>query len=697
VSIAEVTAPTARTRFWRNRCVLRDTIAMMGARAVLACVQLAAAATGCGGRLDGDLLEAIAADAAIDAPPVPAVVPVVRVHAWPGNGLQLLVELPDALAAETPGTLPAAWIELGDGTRVDAQVARAQVSTGLTAVVVLPSADPAEHARRKAAAEALIRALPAGERVALFVARDHAELLADLALPRGHALERLGDLAAEAAASALFATREAQELLAEVQSSFGAVGRAAIVVGDAAPPEPPEVRRVVQLLSMPVDGSPADDAAATVAALAARRAAILRIGACADLPEDTPFTLHLGTGSARDLFGPAPMAHLAGQPCVAADAAADRYPFPAEVQLVFTAEERQLFDQIYASSNENLIFTTSVRLGPGTPVPASAHLRGQGTLFCQRKSFNIELDAGRHRLMPEVGSARFFLISMCQDEAYFGQVFVDRLLQAQDLFVPRMAYVKVKLDGQNLGVYLMTEQPDNAIRDDGLAIQSVIRRRYDIDNQPAEVKYPSDPTLAAQEAARFEAIGDRARFGPVENLDADLGRVIDLDQYVRILATYSLVQNGDHIDEYYFYGSTEAGGEYYRAMGWDTDDAFSPCHGGGGRGIMDRCMLTYCAEAELDHALLRSPATYNRFLLGLDDVLARFTPAVMAGVMAGVKADLWAVLDDDETARALNEYGFTSLQNARATIDARMNQIMNQLGAIHASLVQRRAACPLTP
>lgn len=666
----------------------------MGVRAVVACLLLAAAA--CGGHIDGD----VGADAAVDAAPdaaIPEVVPVVRAHAWPGNGVQLAVELPDRLAAETPGALPDAWIETAGGARIDAEVARANVTAGLTAIVVLPSADTAVHGKRLAAADALLRAMPAGERVALFVVGEHAELLADLSGPTAHARERLAKVQPEGRASALFATREVQALLADVESSYGQLGRAAIVVGDTAPPAPPEVRRVVQLFTMPVDDAPDAAAAEVLAQVRARREAIVYVGACAGLHPDVPFTLHLGTGVARDLYAPEPMTYLAAQPCVAADAAADRFPFPAEVDLEFTPAERTAFDAAFNAANEMVEWRTSIRLGPGAPIAATGHLRGQGTLFCTRKNFNLVLDGDRRRLMPDVASNKFFLVSMCQDDFYFGQAFTDRLLRAQDLFAPHMRFVKVRIGGVNRGIYLLMEQPDNAIRDDGLAIQSVIRRRYDIDNQPAEVKYPEDPALVMEEQQRFEAIGDRARFGPVENLDAELSAMVDLDQYYRILATYSLVHNGDYIDEFYFYGASEAGGEHFRAMGWDTDDTFSSCHGGGGRAITDRCQLTYCAEGELDYALIRSPPTYNRFLLGMDDVLARFPPETMQAIMADVKAELFSVLDDDETARALIEIGGTTVMATRRAIEDRMNVVLAQLASTHATLLQRRAACELTP
>ncbi len=663
----------------------------MRARSAVFCALVVFAA--CGGELPGDF---IPPDAAPDAAP-PARVPVMRIHSWPGQGLQLDVEEPDSIAAETPGGQPTAWLETAGGLRIDAVVAPAAVTTGLTAIVVLPSTDPTIHAARVAAADALLRALPPTERAALFVAREHAELLADLEVRRAHARDRLAALAPEAGTSATIPLREVRELLADAQSSHGDLGRTAIVIGDTGVDDPPEVRRVVQVLTMPVDASPGAAATAVVAQLLARRSHIVRIGACPTFAENTPFILHLGTGFADELYAPAVMDQVQAEPCVAAEAAADRYPYPSEIDVTFTPAERAIYDQAFAASDENVTFTTSVKLGVGTAITATGHLRGQGTLFCARKSLNLALDGPRRRLMPEVAASRFFLISMCQDDYYFGQVFGDRLLAKLDLFAPHTRFVKLKVDGVNQGIYLLMDQPDNSIHDNNLGLFSVLRRRYDIDNQPAEVKYPSDPEEAAQIAARFETLGDLAMTGPVETLDADLAARVDLDAYYRIIATYSLLQNGDYIDEFFFYGSSEAGGEHYRAMGWDTDDLFSPCHGGGGRGIVDRCGLTYCAEAELDHALLRSGATYNRFLTGLDDVLTQLTPTVMAATMAQVKAELWVALDDDETAAGMTEFGPLTLATARSTIAQRMDLMLTNAANDHAALLARRATCPLSP
>lgn len=660
-----------------------------GALAVLA------ALAACG---DVDEIVPVAIDAGIDAPPPPPpVVPVVRAVGWPGGGLQLVVEPPGRQAG---APLPAAWLELPGGARVDAEVAAIPPAPGATAVLLVPSAEPAEHAARLAVAAALVTALPEGERVAVYVAGEHAVLLADLGVMRERALEQLAAIPAAAVGASGVQFREVRDALADLESARGVLERTAVVVGGPAVEDAPEVPRPVHALAVGVDGEPAAAASAAVAAIVARRGLRIRLGACPGLATDAPFTLHVGDGVAAQVAPEAPE-HLAAVGCDARAAAEDRFPYPSEIALTFTPAERAIFDQRWSSQSEE-VFRTSVRLGDGTAITADAHLHGQGTLTCQRKSLAIQLDGARRPLMPGVDSDRFFLISMCQDERYFGQAVGDRLLSRLGLFAPRLRYVVLRLDGVNRGLYLMMEQPERALRDQSLATATVIRRRYDIDNQPAEAKYPEDPAEAAAAVARFDQIGELARNGPLAGLDAALDARVDLDDYTRLLAAYSVMSNGDYIDEAFFHASTEGGVEYYRAMGWDTDDLFQTCHGGGGRAISDRCNLTFCAEAKLDYALVRSPATYNRYLRGLDTVLARLTPAATAAVLDEVKRELWAVLTSDETAAALTEMvsenpGARTLAGARADIEAHMATRLDAARARHELLVARRATCSPTP
>ena len=646
--------------------------------ALVACV-------GCG---DDDALDAGDAGA-------PAELTVARVLPWPGGGVQVAVEWPDAVPPGWSG--PAAWIEWG-GAEAPAAVIAPHIDAGITAVLVVPAADDDAHAARLAAAAALVDALPDGEEVALLVADEDAPvLLVELpgARPRVHAaLEGIAPAGGRAAAPLVPLLREA---VAELESRYTAPARAIAVVGEEVPETEPGLFRPVQTGSQVPGDDPAGDGAALAAALATRRSRVLRVGACPDLATADGFTLVAGD-TATPLLAPEPMEHLAGAPCDADAAAADAFPDPEEIAIELTVEERAIYDQRVAGPSDEP-FRGSVRLGDGTPLPADLRLRGQASLYCGRKSYSVVLDGERRRLGPEHASDRFLLISMCLDLRYFGQLFGDRLLADRGLFPSRLRPVRLRVDGVSLGVYLLLEPPERAFRDGSLGLTSVVRRGYDTLGEPSEVKYPDEAEPAAEAQARFDAIGELALAEPPETLEAALDARLDLDAYLEMLALYSLLENGDYIDEAFFASSNEAGAERYRHMGWDTDDLFSPCHGDGANAIVDTCGVLYCAEARLDQALVRSPAIYQRYLAALARVLDEETDARLAGVMNEVKDELWRVIDADETAAALAEMvaenpGAATVAGARADIASWMDWALARVEARRAALRELLAACP---
>jgi len=671
------------------------------------CASVGAAACGGGSPIDAPDAAAVDAgapdghvgqpDAAVDAGvQVTGELAVMRVLPWVGGGVQLAVELPGGVEVVPGG----ATLQIG-GNDEPAGWQLAGVTRGVTAILLVPSADSATHAARQAAAAALIDALPADEPAALLVARATPDVLADVALGRERILEQLAGLEPEASAGAA-PLADVRDMLGEWESKFGPPGRALVVVGEDVDEAPVTEYRVAQTFTMPVTADPAGDAAAVLAEVSARRARIAWVGACPTIDEGAPMTVHLEVDGAPEPLGttvlaPAPMTEMAGVACVVADAASDAYPYPDEVAVTFTAEERLIYDERYNNYDETP-FRGSIALGDGATLPADLHFRGQGTLGCVRKSLSVAPDGPRRRLAPEVASDKFVLISMCQDRGYFRQVWGNRMLEALGQYPMKMRYVRLTVDGVSLGVYLLIERPEDAMRDGGLATETVVRRRYDIFGELADVKYPADPIEAEAARLRFEEIGDLALAGPAGTLDADLRARLDLDSYLRQLAAFSVLQNGDYIDEAFFYAALEPAAEYYRSSGWDTDDIGNPCHGGGGNAIVDACGLTYCAEAEIDHALLRSTEVYDRYQAALGDVLAHLTPAVMASAMAQAEAELRAAISDDVTAQALLEMtwedpSIDTEAEAETFVANVMAAALTQAQDRHAVLTAALAAC----
>jgi hypothetical protein len=635
-----------------------------------------------------------------DAAPPPALPPtVMRVLPFPGGGVQLYAELPPEQAA--PDAWPETWLQSPLEPRLDTAVSSAGVTTGLTVILLVPAENPAEHLVRRVLADVLLDALPAGERVAVLSAgADAPVLLAETSVDRTHAHAQLAQFRAEAGRSAAPLVEGLRAELEDLESRFTTPGRTLIVVGEQVDELPAGMPRSVQTLSLAAVGDVEADAAALVDQMRARRAAIVRIGACPGLAADEIMALHAGD-TLQVLDAPAPMDHLALEPCDPQAAADDRYPFPSEIALTFTPEERVVYDAAYAVASIEP-FTTSVTLGVGAPLPAVAHFHGLGTLGCERKSITVELDGARRRIAPDLAADRFILISMCQDLRYFGQVFGNRLLAELGLFPSPFKYVRLRIDGMNRGVYMLVYQPERAFRDTSLGLSAVVRRGYDIDAWPAEVKHPSDPVEAEAARLRFEEIGDLTLSQGPESLERLLDARLELDGYLRLLATYSLLENGDFIDEVFFAGAAEADGERFRVSAWDTDDLWSACHAEGARAIVDACAVTYCTEAEVDQALLRSVEVYQRYLGVLNQVIDALSPERLATKMADVQAELFAVLSDDETAAANTEMVYenpalATLEAARLDISANMEAMLIRTEQRRAALLAALAVCPIAP
>lgn len=546
---------------------------------------------------------------------------ILRVSPWPGGGVSVAFSLtaPDG----GPGDLSALAPTL-DGAPVP--LAPAHQAAGITGIVLTAGdRDTLDRAR------AFVRGLPDGELVVLW---SGGTLLAEATTDEPHVLARLTAAPAVAGAPPW---PELLDALAGLGGADGPLDRTLVVAG---PPggEPADPRvRVVPL----GDGLAAE--------LAARRVGFGRVGACAAPRDGRPMTLEVA-GVRCTFPAPAPLGYLAREPCDAAAAARDAWPYGERVDVVFTPEEAAVYaSRVAARSKAD--FRASVRLGAGDPLPATLHLRGQSSLACARKSYKVNLDGGApRRLAPGAANDELLLISMCMDDGYYRQLFAERIASALGLFPLRSRLVTLGVDGDNRGVYLLLEDPTEALREDAVAPDAIIRRRLDQDGNRAEVHYAAsgDADAALRSYDAMVAAGG----------DPDaLARRLDVEGYLGWMAWATLLRNGDYVDEVYFHGADEAGAgdPWYRVLGWDPDDLWSACHRGGAAAIPDAHGILYCAEADLDHLLFANPALYERFVARLEGLLAAYPIERMTELMAAVRAQLVAAVRDDATAAAMTE------------------------------------------
>lgn len=547
---------------------------------------------------------------------------VLSMRPWPGGGLSIAVELtgPDG----APGASDGAVVSI-DGQ--PASIASAWQPLGVTGIVLLGD--------DRTAARALVQALPDGE---TFVVWRGAMLLAEATTDKRHVLARIDeagpDLIAPIDAPAWAPMVKA---LVDLGGADAALAKTLVVSGSA--PQPLTDAVLVASLDQP-------DLASW---LVARRSGLARIGTCARYTPGQVVAVTVD-GVACHAIVPEPLAYLSGEACNADAAARDAWPWGSGVDIVLTPDELAVYETRKADLSKD-DFSGSVRLGAGEALPATLHFRGQTSLDCERKSFNIDL-AGpdARRLVPGAANDELYLIAMCKDVGYYNQLLGDTLAAQLGIFPLARRLVTVHVNEQNLGVYLLLEHPTEAMKDGATALEAVIRRGLDQDGNRPEVQltaHGDDASALASYDAMVASADDIAK----------LEQRLDLDHYLTWIALAVLLQNGDYVDEVFFEGALEAGASdpYYRILAWDPDDLWSECHRHGNAAIPDEHGIMYCVEADIDHVLFADPVVYDRFVTILEGLLDVYTIERLTAEMAIVRDDLFAAVGDDATAAAMLE------------------------------------------
>ncbi|PRQ02327.1 CotH protein [Enhygromyxa salina] len=334
---------------------------------------------------------------------------------------------------------------------------------------------------------------------------------------------------------------------------------------------------------------------------------------------------------------------------------------PEVIEIELSPSQRLEYDSRVAELSKEP-FRGSVRTNlnaPGVLAPAKLKLRGNGSLECDRKSFslNFEDDLPR-RWLPDSGTDKFFLLSMCLDNRYVNQFTANQLMAELGLFGPKFRMVELVLSGQSQGLYLLVEKPQTALVDDNTRVRLIVRRGPDAEGAAPELKHsagPDDEALATYEALITEA---EARHG--DELLAYLEGTMDLNQYLRWLALMSLLQSGDFVDEVYFM-STEVTGpgasaeDYFSISTWDQDDIFKPCHNGGDFEMDDPDGLLYCAEGLLDYAIFADPTIYARYVDELERTLAWLDQATFDRATFASEDSVLDILARDDARAAMVE------------------------------------------
>lgn len=558
-----------------------------------------------------------------------------RTARWPGGGRELTVGvLNQATGAPFAQDLSARIaVEPPAGLSVGTKVTKRALAPGYTALLLPPTLGA--DARASLARDILdfVAKRPAEERIALYRHGAAVQLFANFLLSRSkltEALERYKQ-GTDGDTSPLPSVQAVGPVVSDLQEVGGEgpdVMRTLIVLS----PEPKSVYTAFTgalVLAVTPDAAGLSSAASALDDV--RKNAFYKVAACS---ADAKFKARL---TVRDMAGelsatlPATLPEELGLACNLESIDSAQRVYSPRIDFVFNEVQRAAYDariratQSGTTYNEALArsdFEVQVRLAPGqSMVLATAHLHGQSSLACARKSYTLQLPGPSRYLLPDSATDEFLLISMCDDPAYVYAPTVFELFN-DDLFRQKRRFIELVIDGQTKGIYLLLEKTREELVRDSARVSAVLRRGYPTGgNDFYEVEYSDTGDLAAP-LTRYSAF--RTQIAPLtgDALVTALRSNMDLDQYLRWLASESILRSGDYIDEVFFIGSQQADGkgganEMYSIMAWDPE-GFTTCHSNGANAYMDPNELSYCAEGMLDRKILADAKVYALFANQLD-------------------------------------------------------------------------------
>lgn len=633
---------------------------------------------------------------------------------WPGGGRELTVGVLNeaTLRAFDEDLSSRLQLKIAGGSTVRTAVKRVLLGPGYTAVLLPPNQTASERASTAQAILRFAASRPTGERIALYRHGANVQLFSNF-LPETIKLAEAVDRYQKGVDSdldpmpILQAASTAASDVHEVGGSGSDVMRSLVVLSK-------EPHRLFTNYSQAfVIAVTPDDAGLTAASSAiefVRQSAFYKVAACGD---DAKLSASLQLTKMQGDLGvslPATLPEEVGMACSPEAIDTRQRTFTPRIEFVFDAAQKAAHDaRIKAAEvspyNDALAvsdFQTQMRLGAGQPtVLATAHIRGRSSLRCPRHSYTVQLEGPDRYLLPDSATDEFLLISMCDDSAYVYSPSVFTLLSG-DLFPSKFRFVEFVLDGKTRGIYMLLEKTREELARDNARTRSVMRRQYPSGNlETFEVLFSDNGDLTAP-AARYQQFMNTISPLTGDALIAALRNQLDLDQYLRYLASQSIFRSGDYIDELFLSGTEQADGrggigETYRFMAWDPE-GYTNCHGGGALAYVDANNMAYCAEARLDHKILADPKVYALFVAKLETALnTTLSRERMLGAVTDMRNALQAWLTVPEICAAMTELqrinaGAADCAIARQVIGQRADAIMAGYDARRPYLQMQAAA-----
>lgn len=280
----------------------------------------------------------------------------------------------------------------------------------------------------------------------------------------------------------------------------------------------------------------------------------------------------------------------------------------------------------------------SVQIGDGPAMPATVRLRGETTLrWGERLNFHVEL------LRPQpfeggVSLGRFFLMAMGDDPHQIVSMCGYRIFRDLGLYPLRFQYVRVVLNGEPQGAYLLLEPPRQGLRRIYPDLVGLYRRKA-----KGFVRVEWQQAVPRVDAS-INAVRDLRWRGELGDPVAAYAPHLDVAAYLRYLAASSVLLNEDMQAELFFYErrSDPARPAPLELMAWDPEDLGSDEEKPDA--VADP--LIFSGRDRLDFQIHREPALRRRYVEVLRDLLAhRLGPDTLATTVREVRA-LRDSLDD---------------------------------------------------
>lgn len=313
-----------------------------------------------------------------------------------------------------------------------------------------------------------------------------------------------------------------------------------------------------------------------------------------------------------------------------------------------------------------------VRFGDRRPQAATLRLRGGGSLTMPGKPcFNLNL-LSSIELTPDVKLKHFYLMNQRYDPHHVNVRFAYGLLANLGLFDVHVQFARVTVNGQPLGMFLLLEPPEHAIRRGHPDCVGVYRRAAP--NVFERLWGKSVP----QQFASIDQLRDLGLDGP-NAIPGGYDSIFDTDAFLTWLAVNSAVLNTDSLDELFVFETRPDPNAPGRLgiMAWDYDDIFSPDPR---PGSFADPLLFSCSDVH-ERNVQRNPALNARFRQILGRLLATELSAEKLCARLRAAQALRDSLDDDSPAAA----------KARAARASHVDAVERLMRERHATLLRELA------